>query len=126
MAGLSRDKKGIKMNLSPGVIRGGEGARTTAKKGCDMGRKTSELQREIQNAMGRLGQGVDTGDTEAAARAHLRAAVRSISGSPRRLEGRIADLRRFWLESVPWCSPLSKDLEKIITLYSEAVADGEL
>ena len=126
MAGLSRDKNGIKMILSGGVIRGGEGARTTSKKGYDMERKTSELQREIQETMARLGQVVETGDTEAAALAHLRAAARSISGSPRRLESLIADLRRFWLESVPWCSPLSKDLEKIITLYSEAVEDGEL
>lgn len=88
--------------------------------------KIGELQREIRDTVERLGQVAETGRIEAAALGHLRAVARCISGAPHRLESRIADLRRFWLESVPWCSPLSKDMEKIIILYSEAAEDGEL
>ena len=29
------------------------------------------------------------------------------------------DLRQFWLDSVPWCSELSRGLEKIIIMYEE-------
>ena len=84
------------------------------------------MRREIQDAMERLNQEVDAGSAEAAALVHLRGLSRSLSGAPHRLESRIAELRRFWLESVPWCSPLSKDLEKLIILCSEAVEGGEL
>ncbi len=95
------------------------------KRACNMERKEIELQREIQDAMERLNQVVDAGSAEAAALVHLRAVARSLSGPPHRLENRIAELRRFWLESVPWCSPLSKELEKVIILHSEAVEDGK-
>ncbi len=33
----------------------------------------------------------------------------------------IDDLRQFWLDSVPWCSELSKDIEKLIIMYSDRV-----
>jgi hypothetical protein len=29
------------------------------------------------------------------------------------------ELRQFWLDSVPWCSDLSRDVEKIMILYEE-------
>lgn len=32
---------------------------------------------------------------------------------------RFADLERFWLSSVAWCSQLSRDIEKIIIKYQE-------
>ena len=38
----------------------------------------------------------------------------------RELDSIITELRLFWLNSVAWCSPLSKDLEKIIILYEES------
>ncbi len=28
-------------------------------------------------------------------------------------------LRQFWLDAVPWCSELSRDVEKIIILYAD-------
>jgi hypothetical protein len=28
-------------------------------------------------------------------------------------------LRIFWLESIPWCSELSRDIEKLIMMYDE-------
>ena len=31
----------------------------------------------------------------------------------------IDDLRQFWLDSVPWCSELSKDIEKLVIIYSD-------
>jgi hypothetical protein len=35
------------------------------------------------------------------------------------LKADFSQLKRFWLESVPWCSELSKQLEKIIILHDE-------
>ena len=29
------------------------------------------------------------------------------------------NLRQFWLDSVPWCSELSRDVEKIIIMYGD-------
>ena len=37
-------------------------------------------------------------------------------GSNERVFG---DLRQFWLDSVPWCSDLSRDVEKIIMMYGD-------
>jgi hypothetical protein len=32
-----------------------------------------------------------------------------------------AALKQFWLESVAWCSQLSKDLEKVLIIYEEGI-----
>ena len=32
-----------------------------------------------------------------------------------------AELNQFWLESVPWCSPLSKDIERLLIIQEELV-----
>jgi hypothetical protein len=37
----------------------------------------------------------------------------------RLLDLHIQALQRFWLQSVGWCSPLSKQLERIISDYEE-------
>jgi len=47
------------------------------------------------------------------------AAASENAGDKRALEMGIADLERFWVTSVNWCSELSKDIEKIIILYRE-------
>ena len=31
-----------------------------------------------------------------------------------------SEFKRFWLESVPWCSDLSRQIEKLIILYDES------
>lgn len=35
------------------------------------------------------------------------------------MDNGIFELRHFWLRYVPWCSTLSKDIEKILILYDE-------
>ena len=39
--------------------------------------------------------------------------------NPDMIAGEMTALERFWTENVNWCDPLSKDLEKIIILYTE-------
>ena len=41
------------------------------------------------------------------------------------LDSIVSELRLFWLNSVAWCSPLSKDIEKIIILYEEYATAAE-
>jgi hypothetical protein len=33
----------------------------------------------------------------------------------------MAGFKDFWLKSVPWCSPLSKQIERIMILYDEII-----
>jgi hypothetical protein len=35
-----------------------------------------------------------------------------------------SDFKRFWLESVPWCSELSKRMEKLIMMYEDYMGQG--
>jgi len=35
------------------------------------------------------------------------------------MEERIFQLKNFWFQSVPWCSNLSKEIEKIVIQYNE-------
>ena len=57
------------------------------------------------------GQSIDLlgGVLEAAARRKLKA-----------LDNRMALLKQFWLESVAWCSELSKKIERLLILYEDA------
>lgn len=41
------------------------------------------------------------------------------SGSIREGEKAIGELRQYWLTTVPWCSELSRDIEKIIIMYED-------
>ena len=34
------------------------------------------------------------------------------------------ELKQFWLESVPWCSELSRDIEKLIIMYEDLRDEG--
>ena len=40
-------------------------------------------------------------------------------GNPVRVNHQVAVLRTFWLNSVAWCSQLSKDIETILIQYEE-------
>ena len=40
-------------------------------------------------------------------------------GDTVRVARRVATLKAFWLESVAWCSQLSKDMEKMLIQYEE-------
>ena len=37
------------------------------------------------------------------------------------LFSRIAALKQFWLESIPWCSELSRQVERLLVLFDEEV-----
>jgi hypothetical protein len=41
------------------------------------------------------------------------------SGERSAMEDRIFQLKHFWFQSVPWCSTLSKEIEKIVIQYNE-------
>lgn len=41
------------------------------------------------------------------------------SGERTAMDSRVFQLKHFWLQSVPWCSNLSKEIEKIVILYDE-------
>lgn len=61
------------------------------------------------------GQGV-----ESQAHAHLTRLLSAMTtGNHLATERCIARLHHFWLESVPWCMPLSKDLEKLLIQLEE-------
>ena len=43
------------------------------------------------------------------------------------LTDRFVELRQYWLDSIDWCSQLSKDIEKLLILQEELAArDGEV
>jgi hypothetical protein len=41
------------------------------------------------------------------------------SGERVAMDERIFELKHFWLQSIPWCSSLSKDIERILIQYDE-------
>jgi len=50
----------------------------------------------------------------------LSADAESAAG-PERLAGRFAELTRFWSEAIPWCSQLSRDIERLIIIHGDMV-----
>ncbi len=51
---------------------------------------------------------------------HLTALLKAFDEENKQsIESCVALLRQFWLESIPWCSELSKDVEKVLILYEE-------
>lgn len=80
----------------------------------------NELKAELRSMIARLEENPATEDgLEAGALFHLVRLAAAIDSPPDRRTRTVAELRKFWLGSVPWCSPLSKDLEKILILYDE-------
>ncbi len=57
---------------------------------------------------------------EAMALFHVTQVAAAFESAPHRIDKRMAALHRFWIESVPWCSGLSKELEKVLIMYGEA------
>ena len=54
---------------------------------------------------------------------HLERAANSVQDA-RRLDRHIRTLEDYWLHHVPWCSVLSKDIERIIIFYEDVAAGG--
>lgn len=57
---------------------------------------------------------------EAMALFHVTQVAAAFESAPHRIDKRMAVLHHFWIESVPWCSGLSKELEKVLIMYGEA------
>lgn len=79
------------------------------------------LKNEIYTVIHKLENGMHGEDRVAAfLLTQLKCFLREIEsgniGSDDRVFG---DLRQFWLDSVPWCSELSRDVEKIIMMYAD-------
>jgi len=82
----------------------------------------NEFQREIQSLIDHLEKSEpDVESTESVAIEYLTCLLKNAenSGTMDMLNKDMAELRRFWLESVPWCSQLSSQIEKIIILHDE-------
>ena len=81
-----------------------------------------ELKKEIGALIEKLEKSnpIDS-STEQITISHLTGLLAAMENAddPNALAPRVADLEQFWLSSVAWCSPLSKDVEKIIIIYQE-------
>jgi len=64
------------------------------------------------------------GSTEAYTLEHLKriVVIAEKTGNLGELAESVLVLKNFWLNSVKWCSQLSRDLEKLITIYEEKLA----
>jgi len=61
------------------------------------------------------------GSTEHITTSHLKRLIAYLENTEdaKTLKHGFAELEKFWLSSVAWCSQLSKDIEKIIIIYQE-------
>jgi hypothetical protein len=61
------------------------------------------------------------GSTEHTTKNHLKRLMVDLENSEdaKTLDTGFAELEKFWLSSVAWCSQLSKEIEKIIIIYQE-------
>ena len=80
------------------------------------------LKKEIHELIDKLEKGL-SGETgiEATVLTHLKQLLLAMDGSGK--SGSIgvsfSELRQFWLDSVPWCSELSKEIEKLIVMFTD-------
>ena len=82
----------------------------------------NELCNEISAIIIKLeGPGVLEGSVEQLTLNHLKELMAAAENAEDTLTlaARIAELEQFWASSVPWCSELSKDIEKIIIMHKE-------
>jgi hypothetical protein len=81
------------------------------------------LENEIRSLLSDLVQSTpDPESTEGVAIEYLKCFLAETGN--RQVGVDFSDLKRFWLESVPWCSELSKRMEKIIMIRDEAMDKG--
>ncbi len=83
-----------------------------------------KLKKEIHELVDKLEKGLcGEKSVESIVLIHLKQLLQAMEGSDKNeseLIGAIfSELRRFWLDSVPWCSNLSKDIEKLIIMFSD-------
>jgi len=62
------------------------------------------------------------GGTEEGALAHLKKLMQAVESRNRKqMDMNFMELKGYWLESVPWCSGLSKEIEKLLMIYEQTV-----
>ena len=82
----------------------------------------NELKIEIAALIDRLEKlNSPEGGTEHTTKSHLKRLMAGLDNTvdAKTLEPGFAELEKFWLSSVAWCSQLSKEIEKIIIVYQE-------
>ncbi len=58
--------------------------------------------------------------TEGGALALLKQLMHAVENQDQQqMEMHFMELKSYWLESVPWCSGLSKEIEKLLMMYEE-------
>ena len=79
------------------------------------------LKNEINGLVDKLEKGLPVNSVEFFALTHLRHFLRKMedSGIVGLPDVVFEELRQFWLESIPWCSELSRDIEKLIIMYED-------
>jgi hypothetical protein len=85
------------------------------------------LKKEIFELTDKLEKGLfSENSVEALVLSHLNRILNVMDGSAKDKSAGVllSDLRQFWLDSVPWCSELSKDIEKLIILVDDLVGEG--
>jgi len=85
------------------------------------------LKKEIYELIDKLEKGLYSENSiEALVLSHLKRILNVMDGSDKdkSVGVLISDLRQFWLDSVPWCSELSKDIEKLIIMVDDLVEEG--
>ena len=83
-----------------------------------------ELKRELDALVARLIAGdAEVDATAAQVLPYLKTLQSAMERcrSPLGLVPTVNALRQFWMTSVPWCSGLSRDIEKIIIIHEELV-----
>lgn len=81
-----------------------------------------DLKHQIEALMAELSRVLPAaGTTEGKALQHLKRIQEGMTHGydPRDLASAVNELRQFWLDSVAWCSALSRDIEKIIMIHGE-------
>jgi hypothetical protein len=84
---------------------------------------SERLKKEIQELIDQLEKGLlGENSIESLVLSHLKRILAVMAGSDKDKSAGvlISDLRQFWLDSVPWCSELSKNIEKLIIMYGES------
>jgi hypothetical protein len=83
-----------------------------------------ELEKETRSLLSDLAKSApDPESSEGVAVEYLKCLLAGSENHPAQVD--FSDLKRFWLESVPWCSELSKRMEKLITMYDEVIDKGK-
>ena len=82
------------------------------------------LRKEIRAQVARLeGAFPQPGSTEEATLTRLRILCTAAHQTQQAgdLTHRFAELRQYWLDSIDWCSQLSKDIEKLLIMHDDLV-----